>query len=323
MEYLVGDTMRSIVRADGFVAPARTLRWMRDVLLALEAAHALRIFHRDIKPANIMIVPAREAGGKIAEQAKLCDFGLAKLADATVSDSRLTIRGEILGTPAFMAPEQLLGQEVDERTDLYACGLCLYFALSGRLPFLPGPEDPKERAIERWRTDPTPLSSIVRDLDPAIEAIVVRAMCPDRNGRFPDAHSMLRAIDEVLLKAEPISQRAARAPLEESTVDEAGTMTLASSGGPRWSTLLAAIAGAALVALIALVLLGREDEPAPVEPVTEERPVSTVTSSAQKVEAQRPALPDERLERSKQAPVRGRKPRRAFIGRDAIEDPYR
>src|SRR6185295_8290201 len=110
----------------------RIVRIMSQVFSALEEAHLQGVIHRDLKPANIMLVDRRGEQDLV----KVCDFGIAKSsAFADGSNSMLTVRGFVCGTPEYMAPEQARGEDVDGRTDLYAAAIILYQLITGQVPF--------------------------------------------------------------------------------------------------------------------------------------------------------------------------------------------
>ncbi len=123
MELLDGQTLLELVGADGPLTPVRTARLGLEVIGALETAHANGIVHRDVKPANIMLMPDGRS--------KLSDFGIATLQD----DTRITSTGLVLGSPAFMAPEQASGAPSTPESDLWGFGATLYYALEGKAPF--------------------------------------------------------------------------------------------------------------------------------------------------------------------------------------------
>lgn len=137
MELLAGASLDSVLKAEGALAPNRTLKIMEGILSALEEAHQAGIVHRDLKPANIFLV--KDAAGR--EHPTVLDFGVAK--DLGDSDSFDTGTG-IVGTPSYMAPEQFTRKGLSPRTDLYAVGLILYEMLSGRPPFTPNDPVPDE-----------------------------------------------------------------------------------------------------------------------------------------------------------------------------------
>ena len=128
MEFVDGPSLKSAISGGGPMAPARTVTLMRQIGSALAVAHRNKIVHRDLKPHNIML--ARTDDGH--EIAKLVDFGIAKTFDEA---TQLTMAGDAIGTPHYMAPEQAAGQPVDARSDLYSVGIILYEMLSGEVPF--------------------------------------------------------------------------------------------------------------------------------------------------------------------------------------------
>jgi len=145
--------------------------------------------HRDIKPANVAIT--REG------QVKILDFGIAKMADAS-----LTRTGMVLGTLAYMSPEQASGEkQVDHRTDLWALGVVLYEMLAGRRPF--GQETIAALFHAVQALEPTPLQDLRPDVSPRLQEVVSRLLRKERENRFPDAAALL----EALVAAEPVRAR--------------------------------------------------------------------------------------------------------------------
>src|SRR5688500_9041951 len=128
MEYLDGETLADQLERGGS-SERELCRLLAQAADALEAAHAERIVHRDLKPENLWI--ARPRHGE--PQLKVLDFGIAKLTEAGASG--ITATGAVIGTPYYMAPEQCMGESVDARADIYALGVILYRALTGKLPF--------------------------------------------------------------------------------------------------------------------------------------------------------------------------------------------
>jgi serine/threonine-protein kinase len=184
MELLDGPTLSSVLFAEFQLEPSRAVTIARQLLGALAHAHALGVLHRDVKPENVMLV-TRPTG----QRAVLIDFGLARLHD----DATLTASGMCLGSPSYIAPERLLGKEYDARCDLYAVGVILYEMLAGARPFVgDSPEDVMQKSMTR---PPRPLRAIRRDLSPALEAVVMRALAKDPAKRFGDAEEMLSALE--------------------------------------------------------------------------------------------------------------------------------
>src|SRR6185369_16473099 len=133
MEFLDGAALSKLLTHESRLVPQRALHITRHVLTGLEYAHRLGIVHRDVKPDNVVIVPADQD----PEFAKILDFGIARLSEPEESDkTQLTRKGEIFGTPAYMAPEQVRGDPIDSRADLYSVSVMLYEMLAARPPFV-------------------------------------------------------------------------------------------------------------------------------------------------------------------------------------------
>lgn len=180
MERLPGESLGAMIERVGALPVELACFLATQILDALSAAHQAGIVHRDIKPDNVCLVPM----GAGVYLAKVVDFGVAKL----TGEAPITSRGTMVGTPAYMAPEQATGQPVDARTDVYAVGATLYHVLSGRLPI--DPNTPIDRVIEQiTRVSPPPLTQLVAGIDPQLSAIVARAMAKDIHARFPTAEA--------------------------------------------------------------------------------------------------------------------------------------
>ncbi len=147
MEQLRGRSLGSAVRAGGRLPASRVVRIALQVASALVAAHAAGVIHRDIKPDNVFLCDTDLADDVV----KLLDFGVAKVVDKT----DLTMEGSIVGTLAYMAPEQARGDAVDGRADLYALGACMYLALTGEKPF--AEKSPPALLAALFAAEPTPL----------------------------------------------------------------------------------------------------------------------------------------------------------------------
>lgn len=150
MAYIAGETLRSLLDRETKMPMETALRCLHGLIDGLEAAHALNIVHRDLKPSNIMI--------NKQQQPVIMDFGISIVSGM----SRMTKKDVMVGTPFYMSPEQMMGRDVDDRSDIYALGTIFYEMVTGRLPF---PEKSTIALIyQRMSTDPVP----PRDIDPAI-----------------------------------------------------------------------------------------------------------------------------------------------------------
>jgi serine/threonine-protein kinase len=178
MEYVDGEDLASLLRRIGRLPEDKALEIARKLCAGLAAAHEKGVLHRDLKPANVML----DARGQVL----LTDFGLAGVADAISGDE---VRS---GTPAYMSPEQLAGKEVTVRSDIYALGLVLYELFTGRRPF---EGNSLIELIEAQRANTPPsISSMVRDLDAAVERIIVRCLDPEPSRRPASAMIVAAAL---------------------------------------------------------------------------------------------------------------------------------
>jgi eukaryotic-like serine/threonine-protein kinase len=180
MEFVRGETLERMVERLGALPPQRAADLSMQALMALAHAHGLGVVHRDLKPANLMIT---ESG-----TVKIMDFGIARVAGS----EHLTSAGFMMGTPAYMAPEQVLGNEIDARTDLFAIGVVFYYLISKKLPFKG--DTPIAMAQSRINNHPTPLGTAREGLPPWIEPVIDRALARDPNDRFQTADQFREAL---------------------------------------------------------------------------------------------------------------------------------
>src|SRR5688572_29868356 len=183
MRFVDGTDLGSLIDDGGPLPPAEATFLTAQVASALDAAHAHGLVHRDVKPANVMI-----AGGAGERHAYLTDFGLAK---STESESGLTSSGVVVGTVDYIAPEQVRGERLDARTDVYALGCVLFNALTGRVPYMAEATLAKMYAHAH---EPVPsVLDLVPSLSPELDAVVQRAMAKDPADRYPSAGDLGRA----------------------------------------------------------------------------------------------------------------------------------
>lgn len=207
MEYVEGVNLTLFLRQRGRLPVELAQKLMRQMLSCLAEAHRHGIVHRDFKPDNIMVSEASRGEMRV----KVLDFGLSKLVDRRMNSSLVTQPGRLLGTPLYMAPEQVVGDEADERSDVYAAGLILYEMLAGERPF-------KERdSAQLFITRPTAEAPSIRanvpelELPDELEALLLRALERDREQRFQSAEEMLTALDEVPIeRSDSVNRTASR-----------------------------------------------------------------------------------------------------------------
>jgi len=192
MEYLDGETLAERIERFGRLTPAQIAPLARQFLEALVSAHAAGIIHRDLKPENIFIL--RSKAGR-TDFVKLIDFGISKFSRSFEgNEQRMTRADAVLGTPCYMSPEQARGAaKTDVRSDIYSCGVILYEAVTGRLPF-EGTSFNDLMFKIALSDAPSPLLA-TPDLDPAFADIINHAIARDPNKRFASAALFAEAID--------------------------------------------------------------------------------------------------------------------------------
>jgi tetratricopeptide (TPR) repeat protein len=198
MEFIRGESLLAYAEAHQ-LGVRRRLELMVKVCEAVQHAHQRGIIHRDLKPGNILV---DESG-----QPKVLDLGVARITDSDTSATHQTGLGQIVGTPAYMSPEQALGDplEVDTRSDVYSLGLILYELLTGRLPYQISPLLPEALRTIRER-DPASLSAVNRSFRGDVETIVAKALEKDKARRYSSAAELAQDISRYL-KDEPIAAR--------------------------------------------------------------------------------------------------------------------
>jgi len=220
MEYVAGRTMRDLIADDEPLDSLKVASMIAELASALAAAHDAGIVHRDIKPANILI---DEAGSG----AKIADFGIARL-----STSELTRVGESLGSPAYMSPEQVRGQEVCGTSDLFSLAVILYETLCGERPF--NGKDPAALAYSVCHETPVPITKRAAGLSPELDCFFDRALAKKAEERFPDGHAFREALEQALSAAPNVDVQAtivqlAAAPAEPPPAPLASDFSASSS----------------------------------------------------------------------------------------------
>ena len=179
MEYIQGRELRSFFDAKELFEPPEAVRIMCELLDALDFAHEAGVIHRDVKPANVMLDAQRRV--------KLADFGVAR-----IQDSERSAAGTMVGTPAFMSPEQISGGKIDRRTDVFSAGVVFYQMLTGEQPFTGAGAWTVAKKI--MQDDPPPASSVARSVSPVFDGIVNKALAKKQADRFTSAKEFAAAL---------------------------------------------------------------------------------------------------------------------------------
>ncbi len=185
MELLEGETLSRRIARDGRLTPEMALPLVRQMCEGLAAAHAEGVIHRDFKSSNILLVPRREASGDAGTRVVITDFGIARAVEIVAQlkdDGPLTGGADLLGTPEYMAPEQVTGRPVTAATDIYALGVVLYEMITGKLPF-PG-DTPLISAARRLDEPPPSPETTTPGLDERWSATVLRCLAREPERRF-------------------------------------------------------------------------------------------------------------------------------------------
>ena len=291
MELVRGETLDKLLERLGPLPPDGAAYLIDQILLALEHAHRAGIVHRDMKPGNVMVT---ETGG-----VKIMDFGIARVRGA----EQMTMDGRLMGTPAYMPPEQVLGQDVDGRTDLYSVGVVFYRLLTGALPFS---ADTALAMLQRQILEaPMPLERHRAGLPDWCESIVQRALAKSAGDRFQTAEEFREALahatglvataDFAKLFAVPQPARTDTLDLshldprtESSSLVPAGHMTMAWRKGFAWASSM--VAALAIVATLGYVALRRPlPEAAMAAPAPPVSPTVIQPSIAEPVAMETPA----------------------------------
>jgi eukaryotic-like serine/threonine-protein kinase len=257
MEYVAGQSLAELLHRQGRLTPRRAAELAVEVCAALAAAHAQGLVHRDVKPANVLV----DADGRV----KVADFGIVKAA----ATATLTGTGTVLGTAAYLSPEQAQGGPVDARSDLYSLGCLLYELLCGTPPFGSGADSPPVAVATRHlHQPPEPPSARNPQVDAGLDAVVLTALAKEPAQRYQSAVELQDALERVLagdavaagpvgspaaaLSTEPLLGLPARIGVLAATTGPAVRDVGRRPGWPRWAL---AVAGLALgLGLVAAVL---------------------------------------------------------------------
>jgi serine/threonine-protein kinase len=255
MELLDGGTLSDKLRSGDRIGPDVALGWLRDAASALDAAHAADVVHRDVKPGNMLL----DDHGRLA----IADFGIARLA----LEDQLTATGQVLGTAAYISPEQAVGEPATAASDRYALAVVAYELLTGERPFQA--ENFAAQARAHVEDTPPPASELNPDLSPEVDDVLARGLAKEPEERWSTAGEFVSALEDALAAPEPtptpdptprtrmIGSPPARPPRRTvPATDGAGPPPARRRGA---GLLLAGLAGLILLAVLAVVLLSGGD----------------------------------------------------------------
>ena len=296
MEYIVGSELGQLLERGSRFSLEEIVRIMTQLLGALSHAHQHGVVHRDLKPANIFLL----TDGSI----KVVDFGIARL-----DSSDLTETGTVLGTPAYMSPEQCLGTQVDHRSDVYTAGVILYQLLTGEKPFTGSVTSVIQKVL---RQEPLPPSDLNPMLAPGWDGVVQRAMAKQPDARYASAREFAEAIAAAQQGASPAKSEQAPAPVKQLATaqpdpDATVPITPSPAGAkapprPRKSVLLPLFASAGLLAgaaaLYVVVNRAPAPTPAPAVPVVDEEKIRRATEARMRKEFEDKAAAQKQAERA-------------------------
>ena len=235
MRYVDGPSLQALIRESGPLSRGDTLRIAGQIGGALDAAHAAALIHRDLKPANILLTEADR-------HTYLCDFGLAK----RTSSRGVTHAGSFLGTVDYCSPEQIRGEPLDGRADVYSFGCVLYHCLSGEPPYA---RESEIAVLQAHLNDPPP------SLAPDLDGLFARAMAKDRNERYPTAGALASDLRATIAggAAETVA-----VPAERPTRVDATTVLPSRKGRRRWAWAVAVVVLLAVAAAAAAIWATRD-----------------------------------------------------------------
>jgi len=292
MEYLEGGNLEDMIKGNKFHDYEQIMDIAKQIADGLDHAHAKGIVHRDIKPANIMM-----ANGKIP---KIADFGLARL-----SNSTLTTTGTVLGTPSYMAPEQIRGRKVDGRADLFALGVIFYEMLTGEKPY--GGDSITSVIYRVVNEEPIPVRKLNLDLPEQMDIFMQKALAKEPSQRFQTGKEFYEGL-KALQKGEFNLNASSAGVTQKIPAYEETKKMEAPKAKPNMGLIIGGIAAGVVIIILAVLLFagGKKEKPAaaPQEPalltVAQAPPVAEPPSSKPSKTAKQPAsTPAQKAEKPK------------------------
>ncbi len=268
MEYLEGRSLHDVLQDEGTLPIIEAVSILIHVLDALAVVHEADVIHRDLKPENVFLAERRRAFNSTKTVVKVLDFGICKPHDSEMMATTLTDSGIVIGTPYYMAPEQMVGSGVDRQSDVYAAGLILYQALTGRLPF-DGRTIGEFFAVVLSESPPSP-RTFRPDIPPDLETVMLRAIAREKEDRYSSAEELLRALAPYGPEGLVSSLLDARAGRRRALAAEKNRISkLFGRKASSQRRLIALLGSGLVVLLVAVVLLGFDfvggDEAPPIE----------------------------------------------------------
>nr|WP_275939113.1 serine/threonine-protein kinase [Polyangium spumosum] len=280
MELLEGESLAKRLARQRVLPASDAVRLFREMARALERAHKQGIVHRDLKPENVFL--ANEEGREVV---KILDFGIAKTADAGHDPHLKTHAGTVLGTPAYMSPEQVLGKEIDFRSDLWQLAMIAFECVTGARAFSGATLG---ELFMRICSAPLPVpSQAARNVPPGFDAWFARAAQRDPKERFQSARELAEALSIVLLRSQ--GGGAATVPLgsmvQSGKLEPTGQSTAWSSGASNPSsrralTIALAVLPVLLIGVVGAVWIVKGRDPDPPAPAPSARPAASVSPPA-------------------------------------------
>jgi len=288
MELMRGGSLADVLRRGERIEHQRALRWLREAAAGLDAAHAGGIVHRDVKPANLLLDDR--------DRLAIGDFGIARLA----WEEQVTQTGQVLGTAAYLAPEQAMGEPAVAASDRYALAVVAFELLTGEKPFQA--EHFAAQARAHIEDDPPRVSELAPDLSERVDDVIDRGMAKDPEDRWATAEEFVEQLGEAMTPPPPKHGAAGTAatrkldrtpPPPSRPARPAAAAGAPRKSGPGSGTLLAALAAALLVLVIGFLLLRGDGDDEGNRTAGDSTPTPTATATAEKKETPTPTATPE------------------------------